>query len=285
MALARHAAPDPRLPVPATAWTPAAVPLRTIADELGADLHTSADAALSRTSVTGLRLDVGDIETGDLPPAAEMPGAASGALVVDGMVLAHCRLGGRTATQLIGPGDVLQLAPVAPAVLPCGSRFTVVEEATLVLLDDRFLAIAHRWGIGRRLMDGAVDQLRRAAIQQAISQLSRVELRLVAIMWQLGERWGRMTPSGLALGLDLTHAMLGQLIGAKRPTVSLALKELEDDGTLTRLPDRTWMLANDSWQLFADEAASAVVQLITADGGWRGRARLHTASPGSYDGG
>src|SRR6266496_530716 len=52
----------------------------------------------------------------------------------------------------------------------------------------------------------ARGQLARAAVQQAISQLPRVEIRVLALMWHLAERWGHVTPGGLALTLGLTHA-------------------------------------------------------------------------------
>jgi hypothetical protein len=50
-----------------------------------------------------------------------------------------------------------------------------------------------------------------------------------------------VTPSGTVLPVALTHDALGECIGARRPTVSLALKELADRGALVRL-DEGWLL-------------------------------------------
>ena len=46
------------------------------------------------------------------------------------------------------------------------------------------------------------------------------------LLWHLAGRWGRVQPSGLRLLLPLTHRMLGQLVGAERPSISHALARL-----------------------------------------------------------
>jgi Crp-like helix-turn-helix domain len=60
-------------------------------------------------------------------------------------------------------------------------------------------------------------------------------------MWFLAESWGRVTPAGTSLPLSLTHDAIGEMIGAKRPTVSLALKELVQQGAVVRR-DGGWLL-------------------------------------------
>ena len=69
-------------------------------------------------------------------------------------------------------------------------------------------------------------------VQLVICQLPRVEDRVLAVLWLLAESWGHVTPAGVRLPLALTHETLGALIGARRPTVTLALRKLTDDGTL-----------------------------------------------------
>ena len=75
----------------------------------------------------------------------------------------------------------------------------------------------------------------------AICQLPRVEDRVLAILWLLAESWGRVSAEGVLLPIDLTHQALGELIGAKRPTVTLAVGQLARRGAAER---RTagWML-------------------------------------------
>jgi hypothetical protein len=61
------------------------------------------------------------------------------------------------------------------------------------------------------------------------------------MMWLLAETWGRVTASGVTLPVSLTHEALGALVGARRPTVSLALAELIERGAVVR--QRTgWLL-------------------------------------------
>jgi CRP/FNR family cyclic AMP-dependent transcriptional regulator len=69
-----------------------------------------------------------------------------------------------------------------------------------------------------------------------------VEDRVLALLWHLAERWGRMTPEGVVVPLCLTHETLGRLAGAARPTVSLALGELTKRGQLSRRPDGAFVL-------------------------------------------
>jgi len=42
--------------------------------------------------------------------------------------------------------------------------------------------------------------------------------------------------------MTLSHRMLGQLVGARRPTVTTALAQLAKDGELARRDDGTWLL-------------------------------------------
>ncbi|HWF26264.1 MAG TPA: helix-turn-helix domain-containing protein, partial [Solirubrobacteraceae bacterium] len=52
-------------------------------------------------------------------------------------------------------------------------------------------------------------------------------------LWHLAARWGRVEPGGIRVSLPLTHRMLGQLIGAERPSISHALGRLAHAGVVT----------------------------------------------------
>jgi CRP/FNR family transcriptional regulator, cyclic AMP receptor protein len=92
------------------------------------------------------------------------------------------------------------------------------------------------------IMDRLNARAHRLATTQAISQVTRVDRRLLALFWHLAERWGRVTGEGVAVGLTLSHRMLGQLVGARRPTVSIAIGDLTKRDELVRRPDGTWLL-------------------------------------------
>jgi CRP/FNR family transcriptional regulator, cyclic AMP receptor protein len=68
---------------------------------------------------------------------------------------------------------------------------------------------------------------------------------LKALFWHLAERWGRVSGDGVIVPLALTHRILGQLVGARRPTVSTALSELAEREELVRRPDGSWLLRGD----------------------------------------
>ena len=72
-----------------------------------------------------------------------------------------------------------------------------------------------------------------------------MDRRLKALFWHLAERWGRVSGDGVIVPLALTHRILGQLVGARRPTVSTALTELAEREELTRRPDGSWLLRGD----------------------------------------
>ena len=67
------------------------------------------------------------------------------------------------------------------------------------------------------LFDRLTERSLRLATTQAISQLTRVDRRLKALFWHLAERWGRVSGDGVIVPLALTHRILGQLVGARRP--------------------------------------------------------------------
>ena len=60
----------------------------------------------------------------------------------------------------------------------------------------------------------------------AIVHQARVDVRLHMLLWHLAARWGRVRSDGTVLRLRLTHAVLADLVAARRPTVTTALSEL-----------------------------------------------------------
>jgi len=97
--------------------------------------------------------------------------------------------------------------------------------ASLVVLDRGVAAELAAWPeIMASLLDRLTERSERLAITQAISQLTGVDRRLLTLFWHLAERWGRVGTDGVVVPLALTHRMLGQLVGARRPTVSSGMR-------------------------------------------------------------
>ena len=106
----------------------------------------------------------------------------------------------------------------APACCPSRPLWSVLSPLTVAVLDRRFAAEVARYPeITSALLDRMGERSVRLATTQAISQLTRVDRRLRALFWHLAERWGRVSGQGVIVPLALTHRILGQLVGARRP--------------------------------------------------------------------
>lgn len=172
-------------------------------------------------------------------------------LLVEGVILRQLDLVGRHCMHILGPGDVLQPAGEG-GLLDCPVSWTALRPSSIVVLDDRFTRASQRWpSLALNLHRRLLDQADRVALHAAVAQLPRVDRRILALFWQLAERWGRVTSSGVELTLELTHETIGRLVGAQRPTVTLALRELADEGALSGGAGRTWVLQRASRQALA----------------------------------
>lgn len=254
MRLARSARPMDPHPRFAKAGTVARRPYVRLLD-----LLPEVAAGLGRAELTeAKRLAVAPLRT--LPPGhwsgeglLDRVGTKCGlgCLVVDGLVVHEVILGGRAATQLLGPGDLLAPARPPGRLMSAALRFNFTEPVHLAVLDEAFEAVTQRWpSIATALIIRAERQAERAALQQAISQLPRAEQRIVALLWHLGERWGTVADGHVAVPVSVGHEGIAQLVGARRPTVSAALGRLEASGDILRQPDGTWLLSVESRTLF-----------------------------------
>ena len=167
-------------------------------------------------------------------------------VITRGAVWRELRVGHGTSPQLLGPGAVLLCDPRPAELLSPTMRATAVTPTEVAVLDRRFLMAAARWPQLVGVVHGRVaDQQRDLAVQGAICQFPRVDDRIVGLLWHLAERWGRVGRDGVRLPLGLTHATLGRFVGARRPTVSLALAELRERGLVDRDEDGCWILRGD----------------------------------------
>ena len=78
----------------------------------------------------------------------------------------------------------------------------------------------------------------------AIAHHPRVDARLLHLLWQLADRWGRVTPQGVSIPLRLTHELLADLVAAQRPSVTLSLQQLERQGEITREGGRLMLIGD-----------------------------------------
>lgn len=210
----------------------------------------------------------------DLPVGSdfieELPGIGNrglGALILDGVLAVDVHVGGRTATELLGPGDLLQ--PPRPGFDELLDREVMrrtLVAARVAVLDGEFLDRVRPWpeivlALLRRSDKRALD----LDLQRAVSSHPSLELRLALLLWHLAERWGRVEPCGIRLELPLTHALLGRLVAAERPSVSRSLGKLAEHGLVTGGAGH-WHLAGSAEECLNALGARSVASLRPSHG-------------------
>lgn len=190
-----------------------------------------------------LYVPVQRLPPGDIDVSAAAGGPSLGLLVLDGLVTVNVSLCDRIASHLAGAGDVLHLAVPPASFVPADVTFVANEPIRVAVLDRRIIAALRRWpAMLLTLHERQRVRERALAVHAAIGKLRRVHERILALLWHLAERWGRVGADGVILPLALTHAAIGHLAGAERPTVSLALKELAEAGDVVRRADGAFLL-------------------------------------------
>src|ERR1700761_9174446 len=225
--------------------------------ELGARLDgEELDQARKYAMLPAVRLDTGSWDIQQLRDARGVRGEVYGFVLTEGTITIDAIFADRRATRFLAPNELILLEGWDNDTLPVRWGWSVLEPSTIAVLDERLEVIAHRWpSLMTALVIRGADQTRHALLQQAISQLPRVEDRLLALMWSLADSRGVVREDGVHVPLSVTHEALAQMIGARRPTVSLGLKALGDQGLLAA-DDRGWLLSRASVDKLAIDRAT-----------------------------
>jgi CRP/FNR family transcriptional regulator, cyclic AMP receptor protein len=121
----------------------------------------------------------------------------------------------------------------------------VLEPTRIAVLDRRTSEVVCRYPeVMTAVVARTVARAHALALSLAVTCITGVKVRLLVLLWHLADRWGKVTPSGVDVPLRLTHETLGKLVGARRPSVSTAIGELQRAGLLD--PRR------DGWTLHGD---------------------------------
>jgi CRP/FNR family transcriptional regulator, cyclic AMP receptor protein len=170
-----------------------------------------------------------------------------GLLVLRGLLMRDLEGSEALGAELLAEGDLLGPDDgTEERLLGLQPQWEVLEPARLLVLDHNFAQrIAAFPALGSALVDRAHERARRTAIALALSHLPRVEDRLHRLLWHLADRRGRVSSDGIVLSLPLTQEQLGRLVGARRPTVSLALRSLRERGLVRRGQADEWILSHE----------------------------------------
>ncbi|MBV9334455.1 MAG: Crp/Fnr family transcriptional regulator [Solirubrobacterales bacterium] len=170
-----------------------------------------------------------------------------GVLVLSGLMIRRVGIEGRYGAELIGDGDLLRPdeESVSP-LLPLTTQWSIVVPTRVAALDRTFeLRVAQYPELARSLIARAIQRSKNLSVNMAIVHQARVDVRLHMLLWHLAARWGRVRSDGTVLRLRLTHAVLADLVAARRPTVTTALSELTRRG-LVRTDGENWVLSGDA---------------------------------------
>jgi len=184
-----------------------------------------------------------------------------GLMILDGLIARDVAMADNVSSHLLGPGDLIvpRRGGDPGQLLRAEPRWAVLAPAEVAVLDRRVgVALCRFPEVNAMVLDRLAEQMDRMAIGQAVGQLNGVDRRLLALFWQLAERWGRVAPQGVLLPLALTHGVLAALVGARRPTVSTALGKLAREGQLRRQDDGAWLLTGEPVGQPVGEAARVV---------------------------
>jgi CRP-like cAMP-binding protein len=207
-----------------------------------------ADRARQRLVARTLRRDPGRWQ----PSRGHLPRTFDGwlgLLVLDGLLVRQLDVAGLRCCELLGPGDLVRpWDDVDEAgTLACSAGWRVLEPTRFALLDESFASEAARWpALTTELVQRSMRRARAQSVLLALGQARRADVRLRTLFWHLADRWGRVTPAGVLLPLHLTHTVIAELTGLRRPSVSLCLRELERTGDIVRLDKASWLLALSS---------------------------------------
>ncbi len=218
------------------------------------------EPSLTRSLVRafGPRLPMVSAARGAWDPTPLVPdGTGVGLIVTDGLLVREVRIAGMATIELLGPGDLFEAGHAADQLLVDEERFEVPEHATIAAVGALgAAALVQEPQLAQHLLSAAIGRTRRQLRHRAAVQLPRVEDRLLAVLWLVAERFGRVTDDGVDIGLELRHEQLGRLVGARRPTVTTAIALLCERGLLVRPEGRRLLLEPSSRRALGDPVAA-----------------------------
>jgi CRP/FNR family transcriptional regulator, cyclic AMP receptor protein len=215
-------------------------PLLDLDPELAADLTPAL-----REQVRGwLVVRVWTLPRGPWPAAMQREPGLMGFLVLDGVLTRNVSLGKIAYPELLGRGDLLRpWQQEATGLLGrLDVNWQILEPCRVAVLDRRFGGIVGRWPeIVDQLLGRALNRARELDYNMAIAQLPLLELRLLAMLWHLADRWGEPAEDGVCIPVRLTHSLLAAMVLGRRPSVSSTLTELSNRGLVSRT-ENGWVL-------------------------------------------
>lgn len=145
---------------------------------------------------------------------------------------------------LLGPGDVF--GSLDPDEAPFGEHCRTVSDACICRISQfRFDGLLRKYpDLAYRLTKFSMLRINRLQVRLAEMMMRQADQRLALALLDLDRQVGRDQPDGRRkLGLALTHADLGKLIGTSREMVTILLKKFREKGLVE--VDKGWIFLTD----------------------------------------
>ena len=133
--------------------------------------------------------------------------------------------GGAVSAELMGAGDIVLPLDADPTVpfITSETTWTALEPTRIAWLDGPFLVAVRRWPeLAAALLERSRRRLVRIGVLQAIAQLTRIDERVLMLLWHLAERWGRVGRDGILLPIKLPHKARASRVGTTNSRASSA---------------------------------------------------------------
>ncbi len=165
-----------------------------------------------------------------------------GLMVVNGLAMVQVDAGRAPIGWLVGAEDVVRPWEMHEVSLLAAASWQALMPVRLALLDADFARrVAGFTSITEAFIAKTMQTSHWLFAKSLVTGTSVIEERLLLLFALLGERWGKATSAGVMVAMPLTHQVLASLIGARRPSVSTALRGLAQSGLLRRTP-QGWLL-------------------------------------------
>lgn len=184
-----------------------------------------------------------------------------GYLVLGGLLARGLHINGSTALglDLVGERDLMQPWNFAPESrsIPVEIDWTVLAPLELAVLDDAFEDAIRLWPtLALNLMRTLSERVWSASSLLAARHIGRLDGRILATLWMLADRWGRVGVEGVTIVLpQLTHEMLARVVAARRPSVTTSLGKLRRLGLVEQRSGGIWVLTGDPVEALQQVAA------------------------------
>jgi hypothetical protein len=195
------------------------------------------------------------IPAGSWRPPAPGPrvGRHLGLLILSGLMTRTVAVGGVESPEIVGEGDLLRPWDDSGgelASVPFDVEWAALSPVTFAVLDPGFVRTVCRWpALVSAIVARTVQRTHWVSVHMALAHLNRVDARLLVLFWHLADRWGRVCPDGVEVPIGLSHSQLAKLVGAQRPSVTMALKGLAADRRVVRRPHGGWLLSREPPEL------------------------------------